>query len=470
MRLLELFARLDELTQRVFTRNIGPITAVYGSAKADIPTHIFIANDAQDLHSANNATAVQLQPTSINKMYTLLLRKVHQTGDATDTDKLVIQVIENLQRLRVSPEAMAHMAKILPMKIRELPSRAAMYKYVTTDLGKGVSIYDHLFGERPVMGEEDYMPFHNARLFLPDGMTKRGRDSALNVLETVYQKLEHADEATTFGGDIHFAKMASRVGGTYDVIDHDIKINPRISKSDENVFSLLHEYGHKRMYEQMSKAQHDEIKKKYWDLKRDGETHMEDLDYAAAVQDMLGQLEVGTPITYVGRKRNFKNIGQFEIKGLEQYKGKLAVQLSRQGKTATVAIIHPGNILDPKKWDVPTLGEQRPKRKEKWETNTDQWFPSQYSESEWDEWWAEMYAFFIYGNLSGEPAQWMQKMLIGDKQLNASIGGNEGEMNSDDDANIPPPEHHDEEGNASWDWTDPYHSSGAENAVNSNTP
>jgi len=51
-----------------------------------------------------------------------------------------------------------------------------------------------------------------------------------------------------------------------------------------------------------------------------------------------------------------------------------------------------------------------------------------------------------------------------------TVGGNEGEVNSDDDTPRPPPQHGNEEGNASWDWTDPYHSSGAENAVMSRTP
>ena len=56
------------------------------------------------------------------------------------------------------------------------------------------------------------------------------------------------------------------------------------------------------------------------------------------------------------------------------------------------------------------------------------------------------------------------------RKLKDTVGSNEGELNSDDEQELPPPAHGDEEGNAGWEWTDPYHSSGSENAVMSRTP
>lgn len=62
------------------------------------------------------------------------------------------------------------------------------------------------------------------------------------------------------------------------------------------------------------------------------------------------------------------------------------------------------------------------------------------------------------------------KRVSSKKKLKATVGGNEGELNSDDDEPRPPPEARDEEGHAGWDWTDPYHTSGTTNAVLSGTP
>ncbi len=56
------------------------------------------------------------------------------------------------------------------------------------------------------------------------------------------------------------------------------------------------------------------------------------------------------------------------------------------------------------------------------------------------------------------------------QKLDATVGGNSGEKDREDDEPRPPPISRDQEGNAGWDWTDPYHSSGTTNAVLSGTP
>ena len=57
-----------------------------------------------------------------------------------------------------------------------------------------------------------------------------------------------------------------------------------------------------------------------------------------------------------------------------------------------------------------------------------------------------------------------------DDEVDETVGSNDGEMNQDDEQDWDGQTHGDEEGAPSWDWTDPYHSSGHENAVLSNKP
>jgi hypothetical protein len=56
------------------------------------------------------------------------------------------------------------------------------------------------------------------------------------------------------------------------------------------------------------------------------------------------------------------------------------------------------------------------------------------------------------------------------RKLDATVGGNEGERDREDDEPRQPPISRDQEGSVSWDWTDPIHSSGTTNAVLSGTP
>jgi hypothetical protein len=73
--------------------------------------------------------------------------------------------------------------------------------------------------------------------------------------------------------------------------------------------------------------------------------------------------------------------------------------------------------------------------------------------------------------LGGEPEAWIADFLGEHKQqIAASVGSNDGELNNEDPYPRPEPERGNEEGRPEWEWTDPYHNSGEENAVNSNTP
>ena len=136
-------------------------------------------------------------------------------------------------------------------------------------------------------------------------------------------------------------------------------------------------------------------------------------------------------------------------------------------------------LLNPKQWKLPvgsmkaTLSHTKP---------SDEWFPTKYSMSDEDEWWAELFSFYAMGNLKGEPAVWIKKFLsdFGKQSIAASVGGNEGETweepdQTDGDMNpkeiVPKSNALADAGTSSgWDWTDPQHGTAPDNAVMSHTP
>jgi hypothetical protein len=333
-------------------------------------------------------------------------------------------------------------------------------------------IYDAVFGERPEeMGEDDFTPFHNARLFVPDNMSKRNYDAAIVTLENVYRHLDQAGEIDVFGGDIRFIPLSSNVGGQYDANHDNIAVNQSIKKSDSSVFSLLHEYGHRKMLALMTPEARKVIKKKYADTKREGHSYGEDVDFGSAVLDAISQFKKGQELTYIGRKKDYKRNPYYVITDIfkDPMKKDIIAKLANTDNPSFTRVHYPLRmLLDPKKWKTEGMDLTPPERKPKHSIESDDWFPSQYSETDYHEWWSELYAFYTIGNLRGEPAAWMKDMLHGN--TNETVGGNEGELNSDDPYPRPEPERGDEEGRPEWEWTDPYHNSGSENAVRSNTP
>jgi hypothetical protein len=466
---------LTELRKRFVHRSVGTASGLYANKNsATLPTTVFVSRDGRSLKQSENIIAIKIQPKNMSIMKNALLRKKHITRDETPSDAAQLMLINKLHQLDLDGDiSIANLANNLPVTINELSGRARIYKYVTTDLGLPVMIYDAVFGERPEeMGEGDFTPFHNARLFVPDNMRKKNYDAAIITLETVYKHLDQSGEIDVFGGDIRFIPMPSRVGGEYDTEHQTITINQSIAKADvSKVFSLLHEYGHKKMYESLSDEARKAVKKKFIELRRDGHTYGEDIDYASAVLDAISQFEVGQNLTYVGRQKGYKQNPDYVITDIfkDPRKKDILAKLANTDNPTFVRVDYPLRaLLNPKRWKTEGMDLTPPERKPKSDIKSDDWFPTMYSETDYDEWWAELYAIYTIGNLHGEPEQWMKSMLHGN--TNETVGGNEGEVTSDDPYPLPEPQRGNEEGKPEWEWTDPYHSSGSENAVRSNTP
>ena len=472
MKLLELFAKLEEGS--LFHRGTGTVSGIYPSSRGNTPNVVFMARDGKNLKQSEYVTAIKVQPRKLKQLYDALLTKKYTTRDITAEEEALLPHINALRSLDITPQSLGVM-QALPVKVMDLRGRARIFKYVTTDLRQPMGVYQAVFGDPPAeMEESEFMPFHNARLFVPDTMASRSRAAAIATLEQVYKHLEQAGETDVFRGDIRFVRLNPGVGGIYDINHHDIKVSPNIRKSSQTVYSLLHEYGHKRHLEDMNDAQREIIKDKYRELKMEGEGYVEDIDYASAMLDAFGKFAPGTEIHYIGRKRDYKRDPHYVIKDVFEKGGNYYAKLANASNPKVTLVAYPlMNFLNPKKWRMDGVDLTRPERKEKHEIRSEEWFPTLYSEkstnpNQEEEWWAELYALYTMGGLGGEPGQWVKEMLSG--RATETVGSNAGEVNSDDDVPRPPPAHGDEEGNAQWDWTDPYHSSGEENAVNSRTP
>lgn len=341
-----------------------------------------------------------------------------------------------------------------------ITGQAALFRYITTNLGLGRETYEQVIGPVPEDMGDEAIQFHNARVFLPAGASKRSLTAAMKTLEHVYQNLNAKGLSDVMTGDIRFMPLGKNVGGTYNMGNGDMQVSPKIKDSGQTIYSLLHEYGHKYMEEG---GRRDEIVAKYEDLQLEGEGHMPNLDTATAIQDAVSRIQPGLRLTYTGRGRLAKD-REHVVKSVSG--GKAYVALAASPERVLYSIPARG-LLNPKKFQL--QGDiELPLETDKWNDRSDQWFVTPYAETNEQEWWAELFAFYTMGNLSGEPAAWIQQFLTGKQQIAATVGSNEGEVNSDSE--MPPVANQGEEGNAQWDWTDPYHNSGAENAVNSRTP
>lgn len=466
MKLLEFFGQINELRGRIYTRGEGSVLGLFGTARAKVPTHLLVSADGSDLKYTDDIYALKLQPSKLQKEYQELSRINYVGGNLTQEDVERVRIIEALSHLEIDGDMIRDMGNQIPAKIAELKGRPRIYKYLTTDLGLPEQVYLNAFGQPPEMSGDEHVQFHNARLFVPDTMKPINIKAAQQVLEAVYHHLDEAGEIEVFGGDIRFIKLPHNVAGQYSVTNDNIVVNQSMKGADsEAVYTLMHEYGHKKMHTSMEREAVKEIETMYNELIHSGEEYMADIDYAAALHDAMARFEVGQEPHYRGRKKSYARNRDYVITAINP--NKASAELAYANNPERVVVEYPLQLLlDPRKWEVEGVDLTPPKPKALHKTKSDNWFPTKYSMTNASEWWAEMYAFYTLGNLSGEPAAWMQNMLHGN--TTETVGSNDGEMNSGDGPM--PPSQTGDDVRPDWEWTDPYHGSGEENAVMSRTP
>jgi hypothetical protein len=464
MRLLELFSRLDEA--RVFTAGTDnpPGGVMLYSTKRGIPHTAVLPADRRPLTSSEEFLVVRAK-TGTGK-------KIHREKISNQEDDIPWkEAWYGWQFRKVNPADLKKYPNVWTTSA--ITGRAPLFRFLTADVGIARNTFEELFGPVPQDMGDEAIQFHNARLFVPTTMGKRSIDAATKTLESTYQYLANKGLEWLFKGDIRFRRLRSNVAGNYDPDTGDLNVAPNIKSSGQTVYSLLHEFGHKYMEEI---ADRDAIVSMHDKLTSTGEGHMGDMDKASAMQTALDQLQPGTQMKYLGRKSKIKSNPYYTLSHKERKYTRnhnrydLWYMYNTDDPDRKVRYgIEPEGLINPAQWHIE--GIEAPETVDKWdEESTDQWFVTEYAENNEQEWWAEIFAFYTMGMLHGAPEKWIKTVLSQRQKIAASVGSNDGEISSEDDYPPPPPERGNEEGRPEWEWTDPYHNSGEENAVNSNTP
>ena len=229
---------------------------------------------------------------------------------------------------------------------KPINGQAALFRYLTTDIGLGRETYEQVIGPAPEELGDEAIQFHNARLFVPTNMSKRGLAAAMKTLEHVYQYLNAKNLGDLVQGDIRFVRLAANVGGTYNMGNGDMQVNPKIKDDGQTIYSLLHEYGHKYMEEV---ANRQAIVDRYTDLKMEGEGHMPDLDTASALQSAAEAIKPGTQIHYKGRGWLAKD-RDYVVKSVSG--GKVWVANTANPSRVVFSIAPLGLIRQPNRWEI----------------------------------------------------------------------------------------------------------------------
>jgi len=297
-----------------------------------------------------------------------------------------------------------------------LYGRAELYKYLTVDMSMSPATFAEHFGEAPAqMRGTEYERFHDAKVFFPDNIRPANKKRMLALLATFEQLLDTHNLGFLFDdSDIRFIKLSGNVIGLYRTASRDIAIQPSVKKSHEVIFTIIHEYGHKFWYEYMNETHHNHIKKMFEKIKTrekyQGRGQAQKKDYQDSI---ASNLKTGMQVTYLGRKKSFKKYSPFIIDS-SSTPNKIRL-VSTKAPDAGVIIDGPAAAFLNDKWDIEGIDLSVPDATDY--VDSSDWFPTNYSMKNHEEWFCEIFSFYVNDKLQGQPKEWMAE-LIGMAQKN----------------------------------------------------
>ena len=387
----------------------------YGRKKAAIPGVIFKPADGNTIRDSNHIFSVVVNNAAGTKLWNKIVQD-NQSGTVNQgsPEHEFLQLWSNIGNARqdsVDLRAMSQFPGVF--KVAELYGRDRIFKYITTDLRMPQQVFVKHFGEVPDMGEEHFVKFHDARVFIPDNARAASKKAMMNVLETLFQHLRANGFGFLFHGDIRFIQLVGNRIGTYNVITKEMNIVPKVKNSKEVIYTLLHEFAHKYWFEYMDQEARVKVRQKFGELMRGDTRHKADTSsHDATIADLRANLEPGMQLDYTGRKRDFKRYSPFVIK--EITKDGFLRLASVADEMEFVRVKAPIAALLTNRWSVPSLEEggfEKPEPLTKYDMESDQWFPTKYSMVEDEEWFAEIMAFFLLDHLHGEPEEFLHEVF-----------------------------------------------------------
>lgn len=289
-------------------------------------------------------------------------------------------------------------------KIVELNGASNIYHYLTTTLKIPVAFYNEYF-ILPTEDDNDnqYIKFHNAKVFFPSNMRESRKQECLKFLFNIYKLLSSHNLQKLFDVEIRFMKIGKNNIGQYENLSKSIKIEPNVKDSFQTEYTILHELGHKYWYEIMSSSERDIVNNKFRELVNSGKRLADILKLNKNAEPTnIPNFKNGDIIVYHGNQRKFKN-KRYEVSILNDGRVRAREINGVKVLSGPRSAFYQFNI----EGNEPIQNIESDEKKDSLS-----WFPTKYSGTDADEWFAESFAFYILNKIKNEEVYDFWKSII----------------------------------------------------------
>lgn len=229
---------------------------------------------------------------------------------------------------------------------------------------------------------------------------KKSFDELISLLNVAFSRHGVEDLSNT---PIHISPIKTSGSGVPGLFYPDyghVQIDPTRPFNDKMVKTLFHEYGHAWYFLHMTADQRQQVKEFF--------SSLDQSDHQASID-----VKVGDFVRYIGKKHTLRAGNDYVISG---HKGSLYGLVPVMG-----SFTHRGKEYSGFSANIGALAggewekEVEVNGKREWvlirEESSSEWFPSDYSKKNHEEWWAEMFAAFMEDRLGEEQSAWIKQYL-----------------------------------------------------------
>ena len=411
MKLLELFNSTVPLLEQSFNyRLVGRggynTVAYYGNRNDKIPSLMVMSMDNKPLAESDNFVVITVKPRIAFKK---AQEKDKRNGVAYSPLSAQTALI-NYANSEVEPQSLQYMSIHSDIfNIKEINGRGRMFVYMTTTLGMSVGMFERNLGEVPEI-DEGYIDVYGARLFFPENMRPKRKEGFVDLFRQLHKMFYAHSFINLIAGDVRFVKLTGNTLGLYYLATNDIRIKPTAQANNRLLFTMIHEHGHRYWYQFSSEEARKTVRETFTQLQKGGENYVNPNEDSIKQrqQDFYDQIEIGSTVNYKGRKGAFKRHTPMTVKNKEG--GNLYL---KSGIRDIVAASGSAAAFMNNQWDFEGV-EIQPVEDHELHTygqDSEQWFPTQYSMQDPEEWFAELFALYIMDNLHGKPKAFLETVI-----------------------------------------------------------
>lgn len=433
MRLRDLTCPLHEMAAFNYLKGSDDVVAFYPNKAGRIPTTVVFPLDGRP-SMAHNFIVLSIRPKVGNDYkWSLVDKKKVPGATLTDAEQVFLKIwyemiphiggrmFGELPLRRLAQQGI--LTQLFPnvFKAVTINGRDKLYHHLVTQ-GLDHGTFTQYLGDIPKQqAQKQGEMIHNATVFFPANLRPKRKQMLIQFLDAAYGVLQRNGIGNLFAGPITFAKLPGNTAGDWDHKTGNMRVQPNTQNDKSNLFTIIHEYGHKYWDQAMNEAQRQAVKEKYIERSDAGDQHQADeSDLMAVYQAAEEIIQPGIQVQFLGRGKKFA--GTWEITSVFPWMNprngvptkKYSARREGGGPTMGGPV---AALMDKKKWkilnadagDAPDLSSVGQELKA--DIVSDQWFPTKYSESKYTEWWSELFGLHMLGNLKGEPAAFMNQVM-----------------------------------------------------------